>query len=186
LRPEFRIVPLRAFIGTLLASAHHRKETSRTVEPQRVAIPLFDGEVAPRFCFARWMLLAEIEDGAVVDREQINVHSFGWRGRLALLSQRRVTVLICGGFNRRYLPLAEAMGIFVSWGHTGPVEPVLEKVCAGDLSLAAVPAAPDHGRGRGRGPRRGRRRVPGLQNGGGKRLGRTPVAPVNPPEEYDK
>ena len=141
------------------------------MEPQRVAIPLFNDEVAPRFCFARRMLVAEVVDGATTQREQIDVADFGWRGRLALLSQRQVTVLLCGGFNRRYLHIAEALGIFVSWGHTGPVEPLLDKLCAGDFSLAAVPMAPDRGRGQGRGKGQGRGQGQGQGRGQGRGRG---------------
>ncbi len=133
------------------------------MDPRWIAIPLFSDEVAPRFCFARWMLLIEVEDGAVIEREQLDVEGFGWGGRLYLLSQRQVTMLVCGGFNRRYLHLAEALGIFVSWGHTGPVEPMIKKLCAGDLPLAPKENIPGsgcglrQGRGRGRGQRQKQR-----------------------------
>jgi hypothetical protein len=127
-----------------------------------VAIPLYGGEIAPRFCFARRMLLANIMDDAVADRRHVDVSDSSWRARLALLNNERVSLLLCGGFNRRYLTLAEGFGIFVSWGHAGPVEPLLTQLCAGTLPRPTVGCARTPGRGRGRsqgqGQGRGRRR----------------------------
>jgi predicted Fe-Mo cluster-binding NifX family protein len=121
--------------------------------PTRVAIPLFGSEVAPRFCFARRMLLVELADGAVASRQEHDVANCGWQARLRLLSTERVSLLLCGGFNRRYLSLAEALGIFVSWGHVGPVEPLLEQLCRGTLPQPAISC----GRGPGRRHKRGQR-----------------------------
>jgi predicted Fe-Mo cluster-binding NifX family protein len=133
------------------------------MEPRWVAIPLFTDEVAPRFCFARWILLAELADGAVTQRKKLDVQGFGWLRRLSLLSERQVKMLVCGGFNRRYLPFTEALGIFVSWGHTGPVESVIERLCAGDPLLTPTENQPDPGCGprQGRGQGRRRRQRPG-------------------------
>jgi predicted Fe-Mo cluster-binding NifX family protein len=124
----------------------------------RVAIPLFGGEVAPRFCFARRMLLVELADGAVASRQDHDVADCGWQARLRLLSAERVSLLLCGGFNRQYLSLAEALGIFVSWGHVGPVEPLLEQLCGGTLPQPANPCGRSPGRRlrQGQRPRGGR------------------------------
>ncbi len=123
---------------------------------KKVAIPLFHGEVAPRFCFARMMLLANITDGEVTGREQLDVSDCGWRVRLTMLADRQVTLLLCGGFNRRYLGLAEGLGMFVSWGHVGAVDPLLEQLCSGTLPRPTIHCGQGFAAGRER--RRGRRR----------------------------
>jgi len=112
---------------------HWMMRWSSVLPPKHVAIPLFDGEVAPRFCFARWIMLAELMDREVHHRELLDVGECGGRQRLLKLAQRSVTLLVCSGFNRRFLRLAEGLGIFVSWGHVGPVEPLIELLCAGAL-----------------------------------------------------
>jgi len=52
------------------------------LQPKRVSIPLLGGEVAPRFCFAREMLLVKVAEGRVADRQQLDVADRGWRERL--------------------------------------------------------------------------------------------------------
>ncbi len=122
---------------------------------KRVAIPLYGNEVAPRFCFARHMLLAEVAEDEVASRRTMDVSDSGWRARLAMLNDERVSLLLCGGFNRRYLTLAEGFGIFVSWGHAGPADPLLAQLCAGTLPRPTVHCGHNPGRRRGRGPGRG-------------------------------
>lgn len=91
----------------------------------RVAIPLFGAEVAPRFCFTTRMLIVDLDEGQVQQREVVEVHDLDWAERLNLLAHRRVQVLICGGFNRRFLSYALELGLEVIWGRVGPVDGLL-------------------------------------------------------------
>jgi hypothetical protein len=125
---------------------------------ERVAIPLFGTEVAPRFRFAGRMLLADVEDGVLVAQRILPVAELGWRARLSMLTRERVTLLVCGGFHRRYLPYLQGQGIRVSWGHTGPTGPLLDRACRGEVENVPVrDLEPRGGPGRRRQRRRGRR-----------------------------
>lgn len=144
---------------------------------ERVAIPLFGSEIAPRFGFAQRFLLADLEEGCVRDRLEIDVSRLGWHRRLVLLEEQGVTLLLVGGFNRRFLPYAESLGVSVSWGHTGPVDALLEQLCRGALEPVRAHAGPGAtglgpcaGRGPGRGGGRGRgRRGSGARRGCGRK-----------------
>jgi len=152
---------------------------------ERVAIPLFGEEVAPRFRFATRLLLADLVDGTLAEQRTLFVGELGWRARLAMLARERVTLVICGGFHCRYLPFVQGQGIRVSWGHAGPVAALLDKACRGEIESVAmqdVPAEPRRGRGGGcglgggagrsggrRGPGRGSRGRGGRPDGRGRR-----------------
>ena len=77
----------------------------------KVAIPLFGAEVAPRFCFTAQMLVACIHRNRVIDEELLDVEGLRWSQRLEALAELDVKVLLCGGFNRRFLPFARELGI---------------------------------------------------------------------------
>lgn len=91
----------------------------------RVVVPLFGSEVAPRFRFARQMLLAEIERGQIVARQRLQVDGLGWPDRIRLLERLGVSVILSGGFARFQRPMATARGIRVIWGLGGDAEQLL-------------------------------------------------------------
>ncbi|MBW2529685.1 MAG: hypothetical protein JRI23_36250 [Deltaproteobacteria bacterium] len=136
----------------------------------RVAVPLFGEEVAPRFCSADRVLLADVLGRSVGPLHRISLGDASWAHRLAELAAAGVTVLLCGGFNRRFHPLAERHGIEVIWGLFGSAERLVHAYADGALDgfrLALGPArsceppvghAPSLGRGgRRTGSGRGRR-----------------------------
>jgi predicted Fe-Mo cluster-binding NifX family protein len=97
---------------------------------------VFADEVSPRFGFAGRILVAEVRDGKVSERRYLDVSGFGWRARLSLLAHQSVSLLICGGFDRLYLPYLQGLGIRVSWGHTGSTDEILQRVCRGEIEPA--------------------------------------------------
>lgn len=98
----------------------------------RVAIPLFEGNVAPRFGFADRMLVATIEDGKVVDSETHRFTPGGWHRRISRLVEDGVSVLLCGGFNCRFVPLAEDLGLEVIAGLSGSAAALVEAFARGE------------------------------------------------------
>lgn len=90
------------------------------------AFPMFHTEISPRFCAADKLLLVEISDGSIKNRETLVFSpELGIPQKLRILSIHKVEHLYCGGFNRRYLQLADSMGITVIWGLSGEVEPII-------------------------------------------------------------
>jgi len=99
----------------------------------RVAVPLFENDVAPRFCFAREMLVATIDDGRVASRERLLVEALPWPERIRRLEELGVTVVLASGFDRYQIPMASARGIRVYCGLGGSADAVLEAYCAGEI-----------------------------------------------------
>jgi predicted Fe-Mo cluster-binding NifX family protein len=123
----------------------------------RVALPVFGEDVAPRFCFARELLVVDLDgDQRETGRRFVLFGSERWGQRIRLLEELGVKVLLCGGFNRRLQPMADQAGIQVFWGQRGEAETILEAFREGKLD---APARLQQGRGRGRG--RGRRKASG-------------------------
>jgi predicted Fe-Mo cluster-binding NifX family protein len=85
----------------------------------RIAVPLLGRDVAPRFGYADRFLLAEILDGKIsrMDLESIVVPCFA--SRLGKLQDLKVEVVVCCGFDRAFIPLAEALGIRIIFGVVG-------------------------------------------------------------------
>jgi predicted Fe-Mo cluster-binding NifX family protein len=106
--------------GTVLAAV---------AEAMRVALPVFGTELSPRFCFAAEVLIVTQDrpDGVETrPRERLVLEGLGWPDRLRRLAERRVDVLLCGGFPRIFRAQAEALGIRVEVGLGGEAERVLE------------------------------------------------------------
>ena len=98
----------------------------------RVAVPLFGQDVAPRFGFADEFLVVDVLDGNVINERRLDINSSGWQGRLSELRGLGVELLLCGGFNRRFEPLANTMGIEVVSGLAGDVRVLLGSLARGE------------------------------------------------------
>lgn len=109
----------------------------------RVALPLFGRDVAPRFCFAREMLVVDIVDGKENERKYVMFSSEQGPLRIKKLREYGVEVILCSGFNRYLLPVANESGIQVVWGLMGDADQVLEKYRTGDLESWRGPQSPD-------------------------------------------
>jgi predicted Fe-Mo cluster-binding NifX family protein len=95
----------------------------------RLAVPLFHDEVAPRFCDAARFRIVDVAQASVTSTRDICCDGSCWAQNLARLAHDDVSVLLCGGFNRRFLPMAGSLGIQVIWGLTGPVDDVVDAFC---------------------------------------------------------
>lgn len=123
---------------------------------ERIAVPLFEGDVAPRFCFADRLRIVDVEDGTEIARREESMGETWFPGRLARLHDLRVSVLLCAGFNRDFLGQAQELGVRVVSGLVGDADAVLRAWLSGRPETVRGPG----GRGRrcraGGGGRRGR------------------------------
>ncbi len=71
------------------------------------------------------MLVVEVEGGRETRRFVISLGAPWLPGRVAELAVLGVRTLLCGGFNRAYLPTAERLGVQVITGLAGDAETVL-------------------------------------------------------------
>ena len=65
----------------------------------RVAIPAFNGRVAPHFDFATQLLVVTIDDRKVEEEEELSLINLNPIRRINLLDELGVSVLICGGIS---------------------------------------------------------------------------------------
>jgi predicted Fe-Mo cluster-binding NifX family protein len=99
----------------------------------KVAIPMFNQDVAPRFGFADRFIIAEIVGKEIVECRSFPLKGDGVLERLEEISGRGADTLLCGGFNRNYLPLAKNMGMTVYLGLIGSGEEILSSFLRGKL-----------------------------------------------------
>lgn len=91
-----------------------------------LGVPLHGADVAPRFCSADRFMIAELDGDRVRRVRQLTIPEQEWSERLGRLSAAGVRVLLCGGFNRSFLPLAESFGIRVIFGLAGEAERLID------------------------------------------------------------
>jgi predicted Fe-Mo cluster-binding NifX family protein len=114
-----------------------------------LAVPLHGDDVAPRFCAADRFLIAELDGRRPRRLRQLTIPEVTWSQCLERLSAAGVSVLLCGGFNRRFLPLAGCLGIRVISGLAGEAERLVDAFARDEIEqFRFLPC-----RGRRRGPR---------------------------------
>ena len=117
---------------------------------ERLAVPLFGEDVAPRFCAAREVLLSDWTPGSLGQADSIStpwragLAGEGWQDRLQSVRILGATVLLCGGFNRRYRPLAEQLGLRVESGLIGRAADLFRAFAEHDLDLHRLGGSEAH------------------------------------------
>ena len=106
---------------------------SADMRAQRVALPVFGSGVAPRFCFAREVLVVDLAGGRETGRRYVMFGPEHGPQRIRTLRDHGVRVLLCSGFNRHLLPLAQQSGIEVVWGLQGEIDDLITSYQKGDL-----------------------------------------------------
>lgn len=100
----------------------------------KVAIPLFENRVSPRFDCAPKVLVATVQGKKVVRREEFSLASYDPFQRTALLSEHGVSALICGaimGFSEKTLL---SQGVQVICPVCGDAEEALRLFAEGRLT----------------------------------------------------
>jgi predicted Fe-Mo cluster-binding NifX family protein len=65
----------------------------------KVAIPVFGPRVSPRFDFAPGILLFTMENGKIIEREELSLIPWNPWQRVEKLKELQVQTLICGGID---------------------------------------------------------------------------------------
>ena len=122
-----------------------------------LGVPLHGNDVAPRFCSADRFMIAELDGDRLRRVLRLSLPEEAWSERLERLSAAGVRVLLCGGFNRSFLPLAESFGIRVIFGLAGEAERLIDAFLHNDIERhRLLPCRGGRGRrsGEGRASRR--------------------------------
>ncbi len=99
----------------------------------KLAVPVFNGRVAPAFDWAGTLLVLEVADGAVRSRREDDLGGVAPEGRPARMASEGIEALVCGGISCRMAAMLEALGIRVLSGYAGEVEEIVAAFAAGRL-----------------------------------------------------
>lgn len=88
----------------------------------KIAIPVFQTKISPRFDRAQNFLLLDIVEDRVVDREELITHGWTPAATIKELLHRSVHGMICGGIDRDSMRRLHRSGVRVYSWVTGEVE----------------------------------------------------------------
>ena len=101
-----------------------------------VAIPRFQEIVAPCFEVAKYFVVTRFADDGRISRETIQCSGCEGFGRVALLRDNRVDVLICGGIKGFYRDMLTTAGVKVIANAGGTVDEILAAYSKGEFGAA--------------------------------------------------
>ena len=120
-----------------------------------LGVPLHGEDVTPRFCSADEFIIAELDGGQLGRVQRLTFPEEAWSERLERLAAAGVRVLLCGGFNRSFLPVAEGLGIRVISGLAGEAKRLIDAFLRDEIEQHQfLPCRGGHGRRHGGGRRR--------------------------------
>lgn len=105
----------------------------------KIALPVFNGRVAPRFGMADTLLVLHLMNGIFTKREELELQGMSPIEKARLLKQQEIKVLICMGIEMGLYHYLSVFGVRVFPGIHGDVEEVLELYLTGHLSPGPMP-----------------------------------------------
>jgi predicted Fe-Mo cluster-binding NifX family protein len=99
----------------------------------KIAIPIFENRISPRFDFSPEMWVVEIEKGKVVGQEKFFTANLNLPQRLEQITSNGVDKVICGGIDRLSRDQLGSRGIDVVQDVIGDVEIVFDLFMRGRL-----------------------------------------------------
>jgi predicted Fe-Mo cluster-binding NifX family protein len=88
----------------------------------KIAIPVFDTKISPRFDSSQEFILLEVEQSRVIERKQLNTKGWPLAAKVKQLVESGVDTLICGGIDRPSMQHLSFNGLKVYSWVTGEVE----------------------------------------------------------------
>jgi predicted Fe-Mo cluster-binding NifX family protein len=105
----------------------------------KIAIPMFNTRVSPRFDCASKILVATLDSGQVVDKETYSLVNLNPIRRSSLLSDLGVNIILCGGISSFSQRLINANAIEIIPMVQGEIEEVIDLFIKGNLRSAIIP-----------------------------------------------
>ena len=99
----------------------------------KIAIPLFENRISPRFDCTHQFRVVSAENQKIVEEENVIVHSSDLINRVRELESIGVRTVICGAINEFTVRLLENRGITVIPWIVGNADEVLNSFLYGDL-----------------------------------------------------
>ncbi len=107
-----------------------------------VAIPKFGETVAPCFEVARVFLVCRLDNRTPIDRRLLECGGCEGFGRVKLLRDKKIDVVICGGIKGFYRDLLQAAGVVVIDNVTGDASEALDQFIRGNLKPRETESEP--------------------------------------------
>jgi predicted Fe-Mo cluster-binding NifX family protein len=114
----------------------------------KIAIPLFQNRVSPRFDFAPTLMVATVENNQIVAKEEISLKNYTLSQRSALLRELGIKTLICGAIQGFLTRSLENENVKVIAPVAGEVSNVLGCFLEGKLYPPCSQLRSAQGRGR--------------------------------------
>jgi predicted Fe-Mo cluster-binding NifX family protein len=99
----------------------------------RVAIPVTETWLCPRFDCARRLVLVEVRDHQVSRQQVVPIDTWPGLGRADRLARMAVELLICGGLCRWDKMALQHARVMICGGVSGPVDAIVAALTAGQL-----------------------------------------------------
>ena len=114
----------------------------------KIAIPLFDRRIAPRFDCAQDFLLAVAENGEVIEHEELSATRWTPLERVEKLKDLNVDIVICGGIDNVSARRLNFYRVRIYSWVTGEAEDALQSLIRGELEPGIMVGPGGRRRGR--------------------------------------
>ena len=114
----------------------------------KIAIPLFNSRIAPRFDCAQDFLLAVAENGEVIEHEELSATRWTPLERVEKLKDLNVDIVICGGIDNVSARRLNFYRVRIYSWVTGRAEDALQSLIRGELELGIMVGSGGRRRGR--------------------------------------
>jgi predicted Fe-Mo cluster-binding NifX family protein len=100
---------------------------------ERIAIPIFQKRVSPVLDACNRLLIIDLEDGGVVNLQEIPIENLSFKERLDMFVQFKIKKIICGGVSELMLTMLKSKQIELIGGIMGKVDEIIAAYCCGSL-----------------------------------------------------
>ncbi|MBF0260062.1 MAG: NifB/NifX family molybdenum-iron cluster-binding protein [Desulfamplus sp.] len=104
----------------------------------KIAIPIFNDRVSPRFDNAQNFILLTVEKRIEIERQELPVKNWALIKKIMTLIEKEVDTVICGGIDRSSMQQLSSYGINVYSWVTGNVEDALSCFLQGELDSGSI------------------------------------------------
>jgi len=105
----------------------------------KIAIPVVNERVAPRFGISNTLLIVTEENGEILSRKTISFAEMSPFEKIRYIKNNEIKVLICLGIEMTLYNYLNAFGVQVIPGIYGYVEEILKLYLTGDLISGPLP-----------------------------------------------
>jgi predicted Fe-Mo cluster-binding NifX family protein len=100
----------------------------------KVAVTVFKNGVSPRVDIADSLLIYDIENGVIQDKEECHLVFDQPPQLISFLQEKQIAAIICGGCSKFFLRMLFFHGFDVMSGVTGDPENIIQKLIDGTLN----------------------------------------------------